>query len=110
MGIGRRSDQGPSVPAAAETEKPMTRTRMIAAIGLLLVLSACATQPNHQLGNPQGFLLGLLHGFIVVFSLIASFFTDVRVYTYPNTGIYYDCGFVLGVALFFGGGAGGFRR
>ncbi|MBM3545702.1 MAG: hypothetical protein FJX54_02015 [Alphaproteobacteria bacterium] len=75
----------------------------------MLMLSACATQPSHQLGQPEGFLWGLLHGFIALFSLIASFFYDVRIYAYPNTGIYYDCGFILGVAMFFGVVVG-FRR
>jgi hypothetical protein len=87
----------------------MTGTRAILLLLAVVALSACATQPNHRLGAPEGFLWGLLHGFIALFSLIASFFWDVRIYAYPNSGIYYDCGFVLGVAMFFGGGVG-FRR
>jgi hypothetical protein len=89
----------------------MIPARVLTVLLAALVLSACATQPGGQkLGDPTNFLLGLLHGFIVLFSLIASFFTEVRVYAYPNTGLWYDCGFVLGVAMFFGGGAGGIRR
>jgi hypothetical protein len=51
----------------------------------------------------------LWHGFIVVFSLIASIFTDARVYAFPNSGFWYDVGFVLGAYGFLGGSAAGAR-
>jgi hypothetical protein len=30
---------------------------------------------------------------------VASFFTSVRVYAYPNTGTFYDLGFLLGATV-----------
>ena len=51
--------------------------------------------------------MGLLHGFLVLFSLIGSIFTDVRIYAFPNSGGWYDLGFVLGVIVFVSFGAGG---
>jgi hypothetical protein len=52
--------------------------------------------------------MGLIHGFLIVFSLIASFFVDVRIYAFPNAGHMYDLGYVLGAMLFLGGsGASG---
>jgi hypothetical protein len=45
----------------------------------------------------------LVHGFISLFSLIGSIFWDIRVYAFPNSGSWYDFGFVLGAGLFYGG-------
>ena len=80
----------------------------IVAVG---ILAGCATQPIASLSEtePMSFLMGLFHGFCIVFSLIASFFTDVRVYSFPNSGIWYDGGFVLGAAMFLGGGGASAR-
>jgi hypothetical protein len=72
----------------------------LAACGLLLC--SCATQPTPTAYDPPGFWLGLLHGFISLFSLIGGFFWDVRVYAFPNAGRWYDVGFVLGTLCFFG--------
>jgi hypothetical protein len=73
------------------------------ALGLL---AACATQPAAVAppAGPPGLLLGLVHGFISPFALIAELFTHVRVYAYPNSGGWYDLGFVIGAAAIFGGG------
>ena len=71
-----------------------------------LALAACAAQPPPgAAGSPPGFLLALVHGFISPFSLIGSIFWDVRVYAYPNTGFWYELGFVFGAAFLFGGGS-----
>jgi hypothetical protein len=70
---------------------------------LILVLAACAHQPPPTGGAPlPGFFLGLLHGYISLFSLIASLFFDVRIYDYPNNGFFYDLGFIIGVFAFYG--------
>ncbi|MCW5774542.1 MAG: hypothetical protein KIT16_23060 [Rhodospirillaceae bacterium] len=69
-----------------------------------LLLAACAHQPSAGPPGSPGLLLGFVHGFIMVFSLIASLFTDVRVFAYPNAGFWYDLGFVIGAAFMFGGG------
>lgn len=73
-------------------------------VALSLLLSACATQPAAVVADVPGFFSGVLHGFFAVFSLIGSIFWDIRVYSFPNSGFWYDFGFVLGVAAFFGGG------
>jgi hypothetical protein len=79
----------------------MRRTLLI--VSLALILSSCATQPIPNAYNPPGFFMGLVHGFISLFSLIGSIFWDIRVYAFPNSGGWYDAGFVLGAALFYGG-------
>jgi hypothetical protein len=77
----------------------------IAAFALLL--AGCAHQPPPVAGAPlPGFFLGLLHGYISLFSLIASLFVSVRIYEYPNSGFFYDLGFIVGVFAFYGSGTG----
>ena len=72
-----------------------------------MVLSACAQQPLPPAStDAPGFLLGLWHGFTSLFSFIGSLFTDIRVYAFPNNGGWYDFGFVIGAAIFYGGAGG----
>jgi hypothetical protein len=72
----------------------------------VLVLSSCAKQPVSTGNDLPGILMGLVHGSILLFSLVGSIFWDIRVYAYPNSGFWYDFGFVLGAACFFGGAGG----
>ena len=77
--------------------------------GTLLTLS-CARQPAPPAtGDLPGFFTGLLHGFLMFFSLIGSIFTDVRVDAASNSGGWYDFGYVLGASMFWGGGGAGAR-
>jgi hypothetical protein len=70
---------------------------------LALLLASCATQPP-GISDPAvpGFLYGLLHGAIAPFALVAGLFKDVRVYAYPNSGLLYDFGFLLGCTAWAG--------
>jgi len=84
-----------------------------AAFALLAVvaLAGCAEQaPDTQVDAAPGFLLGLFHGFILLFAFVLSLFTDVAVYAVPNAGWSYDLGFLIGAMMFFGGGGGGAAR
>jgi hypothetical protein len=54
--------------------------------------------------------MGLLHGFLILFSLIGSFLMDIRIYAFPNAGRWYDLGYFLGALMFLGGGAAAGRR
>lgn len=68
----------------------------------LLLLSACASQPIPEAYNPPGFFSGLWHGLIVPFALIGHIFDDsVRIYAFPNSGGWYDIGFVIGILILF---------
>jgi hypothetical protein len=77
---------------------------------LVVALSGCAHQPPPALPGVPGFFSGLLHGFLVLVSLVGSLFTDVRVYAFPNSGFFYDLGFVIGASAILGGGAHTARR
>jgi hypothetical protein len=75
-----------------------------------LIVASCATQPPPAVIDPPGFLSGLLHGFLILFSFIASVFTDYRIYAFPNSGGWYDFGYLLGAMAFLGGGGAGARK
>jgi len=84
---------------------------LTAICSVALLLQSCATQPPiPEVFDPPGFLRGLLHGFLILFSFIASVFTDYRIYAYPNSGGWYDFGYLLGAMMFLGGGGAGARR
>jgi hypothetical protein len=76
--------------------------------GAALLLAGCAHQPSVGItgSDMPGFWYGLLHGFIAPVSLIGSFFDpSIRAYALPNTGWWYDLGFILGFGVLTGGGA-----
>jgi hypothetical protein len=81
----------------------MSRIRIAGALILALATAACATQPTLVSHNPPGFFLGLVHGFFAIFSLIGSLIWPIRVYAFPNSGLGYDLGFVIGFAAFIAG-------
>lgn len=80
-----------------------------AVVALALALAGCATQPYPGAYDPPGFFAGLLHGFLIFLSFIGSLFTDVRIYAFPNSGGWYDFGFLIGASMFLGGGGASAR-
>jgi len=97
----------------------MTKKRIflvvIAALAMLL-LAGCAAGTNPTVdvpdtdGNSAGFWSGLWHGVISPVTFIISLFTDnVNVYEVYNSGNWYDFGFMFGISIILGGGAGGAR-
>jgi hypothetical protein len=87
------------------------------AILSILLLAGCAAGTNPTVDVPDaqgksvGFWSGLWHGVISPITFIISLFTDkVNIYEVYNNGNWYDFGFILGVAIIFGGGASGARR
>jgi hypothetical protein len=87
---------------------------MIAIVVVVLLFGACtATQPGVPgiLNSGPGFLRGFWHGFIAPVSFLVSLFTDdVRIYAFPNSGRWYDFGFMLGISGFSGGLFAGSRK
>ena len=88
---------------------------LVVAAAFVLVFGSCtASQP--QVGvmpgvEPiPGFWKGFWHGFIAPITFLVSLFSDeVRVYAFPNTGRWYDFGFMLGIGGFSGGVFAGSR-
>jgi hypothetical protein len=90
----------------------MTRARtalMTSVVIMMVGLTACASQPPGQPGEPA-FFAGLWHGLIAPIAFVVSMFDDsVRAYAFPNAGRWYDFGFLLGLSGW-GGGAGAASR
>ena len=70
----------------------------------LVALIGCASQPTPSAYDPPGFFMGIVHGFCIFFSLVGSFFMDIRIYAFPNSGGFYDLGYFIGALFFLGGG------
>ena len=76
---------------------------------ILVLVSGCAAQPPPAPLGP-GFLEGLLHGLAAPLAFVGSLLLDdVRLYAFPNAGVWYDAGFLLGLTVW-GGGAATARR
>jgi len=76
---------------------------------ILISLSSCA--PSGYESDKAGFLSGIWHGFIIVFSLIGKLFgADIGIYAEHNTGFFYWLGFIIGIGGFGGGGRAANRR
>ena len=81
---------------------------------LLLMMAGCTAGPNPQADTPDkqgqvaGVWLGLWHGLIAPVTLVISLFDkNVQMYDVHNNGNWYNFGFLLGMAVFFGAGSGG---
>jgi hypothetical protein len=91
---------------------PMIRFALLALFFTLILVSCTATQISVEASSkPPGFWLGLWHGFIAPVSFIISLFpNELRIYAFPNTGLWYDFGFMLGISGFSGGVFAGSRK
>ena len=71
---------------------------------LLFIQSGCAPGNAMYASEPAGFWAGLWHGLILLFTFVIGLFNDgVHIYETANSGPLYDLGFLIGVAVFFGG-------
>jgi hypothetical protein len=80
------------------------RIAFVATCCIVALLASCATQPPPNAYDRPGFLSGVLHSFLIFFSLVGSIFTEHRIYAFPNAGGWYDFGYFLDASVFLGGG------
>ncbi|MGO9452777.1 MAG: hypothetical protein ACLQDV_17315 [Candidatus Binataceae bacterium] len=71
--------------------------RIVLFAALIFSLTSCATQPVSDGPGLPGFWFGLMHGIISPVSLLGGLFGDVEVYAFPNSGWWYNFGFMTGV-------------
>ncbi len=92
----------------------MKPVRIVTAIALAMLVSACASQIDagvSETADAPGFLWGLWHGFIFPWSFIGSLFSpEIAVYSVPNSGGWYDFGFFLGITVLGGGSFFGSKK
>jgi len=88
--------------------KTQPRWYLFLALILLVFVVASCTPGNEKFDTcPAGFWMGLWHGLISLFTFIISLFNDnVTIYEINNSGKLYNLGFILGIAIFYGGGSG----
>jgi hypothetical protein len=80
--------------------------RTFVVVVVLALLAGCAHQPSPlPFVDHPGFFSGIWHGLVAPFALVGHLFTNVRVYAFPNSGGWYDLGFVLGISAWGGGAA-----
>jgi hypothetical protein len=83
---------------------------ILAGVLAVTLATGCAHQPAPPpVVSYPGFFSGLWHGLVAPLAFVASIVSDVRMYAYPNTGVLYDLGFLLGLGAW-GGGAAARRR
>lgn len=80
------------------------RTRSLLALIPLAALAACAEAPP-AIEGARGFFWGLFDGAVAPIAFVISWFSDtVGIYGVPNSGGWYDFGFLLGLTCWAGGG------
>ena len=97
----------------------MKSSLVLLVLVLLLVslIGGCAPGSNEfkgtasEQGRVAGFWLGLWQGFIAPFVFLASLFkSNLNIYEVHNNGAWYNFGYLVGVACFFGGSGNRARR
>lgn len=91
------------------TRRVVRRAALVAA----LLLAACFAEQTVTATRAviPGFWMGLWHGIIAPIGFIVSLFSDhVRIYAIPNSGRWYDFGFMIGIGGFTHGVSRGARR
>lgn len=85
--------------------------RICIALSAIFLLTSCASQPIPEAYDPPSFFSGFWHGLISPISLIGHIFDEeIRIYAFPNSGGWYDFGFLIGVGCLFGGGGGAAKQ
>jgi hypothetical protein len=84
--------------------------RTLAIVAGVILLAGCATAPLAIEGT-RGFLWGLIDGAVAPLAFVISLFSDtVGIYGIPNSGGWYDFGFLLGLTAWAGGGYAAKKR
>ena len=75
-------------------------------LAIVVLLCSCASQPDVSgYDSVPGFIAGLWHGLVAPIAFVGAIFTDIRIYAFPNSGNWYDFGFLLGLSAWAGGAA-----
>lgn len=66
-----------------------------------MTLTGCTFIEPGSISNydPPGFFSGIWHGLVAPYTLIVRWFADIYMYAVPNSGWFYDAGFLLGIVF-----------
>ena len=94
----------------------MKKRHMIMLALMAVLLCACAAGVNSmkdvedEEGDIAGFWVGIWHGLISPIVLIVSLFNkNINIYEIHNTGFTYNWGFLIGMAIIYGGPASAYQ-
>ena len=62
-----------------------------------LSLTACTFVGDETSQDTPGFFYGIWHGLVAPYTLVVRWFIDIHMYAVPNSGWFYDFGFLLGI-------------
>lgn len=94
-----------ALPKAPQLDQTGAMLRVLILLTTFAVLAGCAEVPPAIEGS-RGFLWGLFDGIVAPIAFVVSWFSDsIGPYAVPNSGGWYDFGFLLGVTCWAGGGA-----
>lgn len=83
---------------------------LISALMLFILIGVSSCAPKGYGQSESGFLSGIFHGFILIFSIIGKILGfNIGIYAEHNSGLFYWLGFIIGIGGL-GGGASASRR
>lgn len=69
-------------------------------LALTLFIAGCGfAGVGYSTYDPPGFFMGIWHGLLAPWSLISRLFFDIKMYAVPNSGWFYDFGFLIGIVF-----------
>ncbi len=70
---------------------------LLIVVALITLMGCGYVEPGNIQAEVSDFWDGIWHGMVAPYTLIVRIFKDVGMYAIPNTGWWYDFGFILGV-------------
>lgn len=67
---------------------------------MILLVAGCGFATTGYLpAEVPGFFQGIWHGLLAPWTLVLRIFLDIKMYAFPNSGWFYDLGFLIGVVF-----------
>jgi hypothetical protein len=67
---------------------------------MIMLITGCGfATTGHVPAEVPGFFDGIWHGLLAPWTLILRIFMDIKMYAFPNSGWFYDLGFLIGVVF-----------
>jgi hypothetical protein len=78
----------------------MKNVRLLMPLLMILLITGCGfAAAGYAPAEVPGFFDGIWHGLLAPWTLILRIFMDIKMYAFPNSGWFYDFGFLIGVVF-----------